>query len=45
MNFNIISKVFQRNISNGKKYIPEIDGLRFVAIITVLFFHFLNFIL
>jgi len=34
---------FKRIIQTGK-YIPEIDGLRFIAIISVLFFHLYNFL-
>lgn len=28
-----------RRITSGKKYIPQVDGLRFIAISSVLFFH------
>jgi len=34
---------FKRIVQSGK-YIPEIDGLRFIAIISVLFFHLDNFL-
>lgn len=32
-------KSFQRITSGNRKFIPEIDGLRFIAIITVVFLH------
>ncbi len=37
--FNFNLKSFQRITSGNRKFIPEIDGLRFIAIITVVFLH------
>lgn len=34
----------RRNIAEGKNYMPEIDGLRFLAIITVLAYHIILFV-
>ena len=30
---------FKRNITNERKFIPEIDGIRFIAIFSVVLFH------
>jgi len=38
MRFNL-----RRNIAEGKSYMPEIDGLRFLAIFTVLAYHIISF--
>lgn len=37
--FNYTLQSFQRITSGNKKFIPEIDGLRFIAIVTVVFLH------
>lgn len=37
--FSFSLKSFQRITSGNRKFIPEIDGLRFIAIITVVFLH------